>query len=197
MSKRLGSLAPMLTCLCMLASSARAQALDPRPEAARGNLSAELISGGLAAAAGAFMAHAALQTPERACTSAHGGFGSCVLDENAHVIGPVMTLGLLAPMLTVGAVWGTGTAHRGQGRLIPTIGGAYLLGGAGALAGVFASTLTTHDSVIDERMFLPLTAVGMMLGAVLGYRLSAPAPPARITPELSRDSVSIRVVGSL
>lgn len=56
--------------------------------------------------------------------------------------------------------------------MISTLAGTDLLRGVGALAGVFASTLTGHESTIDERMFLPLTAV-----AWRSERSSATASP--------------------
>lgn len=97
MSRRTGVPVAALMCLGTLGSSVRAQAADPSPEVARGGLRIELLAGGLAAAAGALMGHVALQIPKRECMIAHGGFDSRLLEEQEHVIGPVMTLGSSHP----------------------------------------------------------------------------------------------------
>ena len=199
MTKLVAMVCGVLTCLSLLVHGARAQHETSHPEPERGSLTAELAVGALAGTGGALLIYTALGVrDDEHCIGSHdlGGFGRCEVREHRSWLGPLLTLGIVAPLMTSSAVWAAGLGGRGQGRLPQTLAGSYLLGGAGALFGLFASTLIGSDTTVDRRVFVPLAALGMTLGAVLGYRLSAPEPRVLVSPALSRDGLSIQVVGA-
>lgn len=179
-----------------LAQAAHGETLEPQ----RGAWSAEILSAGAVAGIGAAATYYVLQLPSLECESTGEPF-SCA-SESIDSLMSMMLFESVTPLLTASAVVLAGSISGGEGRFGSTLLSTYAVGGFATLVSFIAANdykapAGQSGSAIgglDARIVVPISAVGMAAGAVLGYRLFArPAKPVVWSPSVSRNAVGLSV----